>query len=79
MIVVVAANRQHFDYYCRFVAEPPLNPRDWWEVFCLSSVQDTQRFRGRRKQPKDSVVYYTWPRDTDACFAIDYGIRIWSI
>lgn len=79
MTVVVCETYQHFTYWCS-IQDPPVDPRSR-DVFKLSTVEDCHRFRGRRRQEGDELVYYTWPRsinwiDSEAIYD---AIRIWEL
>lgn len=60
MIYVVALNHDQFDYWCRFVADPPINPNDQKKVTCLSTSADSsiRKLMGRQLNQDDAVITY---------------------
>lgn len=58
--VVVARNRQWFEHWCRFENDPPLNPRGR-SLVPLTSLNDAQRLRGRRRAPGDRLLVLGFP------------------
>lgn len=57
MIYIVAFNYQQAHFYCRFVADPPINP--YGHHVCILSTSDPLRpVKGRYITNKDTLVWY---------------------
>lgn len=59
MLYIIAADHRQIDYWCRFIAEPPIGPNDREVVrLSLSDPGVSQKLRGRMITNDDRVVTY---------------------
>lgn len=59
--ILVVENRQHADYWCRVLNDPPRNPRDP-NLIILCRVYDLVKLRGLRLiKGYDKEIQYSWP------------------
>lgn len=59
MIVIVAYSYEQAHFFCRQIADPPINPHDPQVViFSTSSSDVAQKSRGRRFKKGDRLIFY---------------------
>lgn len=75
MIFVVAFNHNQADYYCRFVADPPINPRNGKSVLILSTSDFPRAVRGRHITDDDTIVWYGLWYDGKYAMDVERALR----